>query len=342
VCRPGTTICQTIDHVLLDTGSYGLRLLAPLDAALMLPVVRTPSGAAAGECAQFVSGFAWGALQQADVKIAGESAAGLSVQVIGVAPGGYASIPASCTATGANFGTVAALGANGVLGVGQFKQDCGDACANSAAPGAYYACSAASCVAASMPLTLQVSNPAASFAVDNNGVILSLPPVPIGGVTALSGTLIFGIGTQSNNGLGSATKFAADANGNFSTTYKGATMASSFLDSGSNGLYFNDGTLPKCRVSSGFYCPSSPLTLGAINTAANGGVSGNVSFTIESVDNLSQVITAASIGGTNGSGRRSSANNVFDWGLPFFFGRRVYVGFEASASASANGPYWAY
>ena len=37
VCVPGsTTSCQTIDHIQVDTGSYGLRLLAPV-LTLSLP-----------------------------------------------------------------------------------------------------------------------------------------------------------------------------------------------------------------------------------------------------------------------------------------------------------------
>jgi hypothetical protein len=60
VCRPGTTVCQTIDHVLLDTGSYGLRLLASqLNSTLALPAVTTASGDDAGECGKFISGYTW-------------------------------------------------------------------------------------------------------------------------------------------------------------------------------------------------------------------------------------------------------------------------------------------
>jgi hypothetical protein len=32
----------------------------------------------------------------------------------------------------------------------------------------------------------------------------------------------------------------------------------------------------------------------------------------------------------------------FIWGMPFFYGRAVYVGFDAKSSGSFTGPYYAY
>lgn len=336
VCRPGTSTCRTIDHVLLDTGSYGLRLVAPLDGALGLPAVTTPSGAPAGECAQFLSGYTWGAVVQADVTLGGETAAAQSVQLIGQAPGGVGGVPTACSGTGASMNTVAELGANGVLGVGLFKEDCGPVCAGNVIPGTYYACANGTCQASAMPLAQQVANPVAAFAADNNGIVIAFPAVGSGGLASLSGTLTFGIGTQANNALGGATRYAADANGHFTTVYKGTALTSSFIDSGSNGLFFNDAGIPKCSTSTDFYCPPTPLSLSATVMGYDGSTSGTVAFTIESIDALPGSAVAGWVGGPYDARRRTG--NAFDWGLPFFFGRKVYVGF----ATNPNGPYWAF
>jgi hypothetical protein len=340
VCRPGTTICQTIDHVLLDTGSYGLRLLAPLDAALGLPVVKTPSGADAGECGKFISGYTWGAVRQADVKMADETASAISIQVIGDTGASYASTPSSCSSAGNNIGTLSALGANGVLGVGLFKQDCGDSCARSAVSGFYYACTSSGCATSSMPLASQVSNPVASFAVNNNGVLLVLPSVGTGGLTSVSGTLIFGVNTQTNNAIAGETLFKTNSGGDFSTTYKSKTYSASFIDSGSNGYFFNDSTIRTCSGGD-FYCPASTLSLSAANAAADGSASGTVNFNVVNMVQLDSTISAAQVGGTAGS-TTSSAGNYFDWGLPFFYGRRVFVVMEGGTVNGKTGPLWAY
>ena len=342
VCRPGTSICQTIDHLLVDTGSYGLRIIAPgvLDPALALPAVTGAGGNPVGECAQFFSGFFWGSVHRADVKIAGETAASLPIQQ--ASDTAFTSIPSACSNTGANLGSVAALGANGILGIGLFNQDCGTGCTTAFTGGPYYECSASACTATAMPLANQVSNPVAAFAADNNGVVLAMPAVGAGGATTLTGALIFGIDTQSNNSIGSATVYAANSNGNFTTTYKGTTLPRSFLDSGSNGLFFSDATIARCSVSSGFsgfYCPAATLSLSAVNTSANGVASGTVNFSLGNPQVLDATVRAASVGGSLGSTRRPTA---FDWGMPFFFGRTVFVAIDGASTLHGAGPYWAY
>jgi hypothetical protein len=340
VCRPGTTTCQTIDHVLLDTGSYGLRLLASqLNSTLALPTVSTASGADAGECGKFISGYTWGAVRQADVKMADEVASAISIQVIGDSGSSYTSTPSSCSSAGTNLGTLSAMGAKGILGVGMFKQDCGSSCANAAISGVYYACANGSCSASAMPLAKQVSNPVSSFSVNNNGLLITMPAVSTAGSTSVSGTLVFGVNTQSNNTIASETIFKANSSGDFTTTYNGRAYSASFIDSGSNGYFFADSSIRQCSGGD-FYCPASALSLSATNTASDGSATGTVNFNIVNLVNLASTINAAQVGGTVGSG--STAGNYFDWGMPFFYGRRVFVVMENTTVAGKTGPYWAY
>lgn len=340
VCQPGTSSCQTIDHILVDTGSFGLRLIKSADSALgtlALQTVQSSSGAAIGECGQFLSGYTWGSVVKADVKLGDEVASNLSIQLIGDTPGG-ASTPSDCSAIGNDLGSVKALGAKGVLGIGLFKQDCGTNCdvtAPTAPSAAYYACTNGSCTSTTMPLAQQVTNPVAAFPIDNNGVSLSFSPVGTGGVNTLAGTLAFGIGTRADNGLGSAKKYPATADkGYITTVYNGVTMSNSFLDSGSNGLFFNDDKIAHCSQSTDFYCPASPLSRSATITAGDGSVT-TIPFTVESVDALPDAAVAGWIGGPGGA---ESKSNGFDWGLPFFFGRTVYIGLESDTGAK----YWAF
>ena len=116
-----------------------------LDPALALPAVTGAAGNPAGECAQFFSGFLWGSVHRADVKIAGKTAPSLPVQLVSDTDTAFKSIPSGCSSTGANLGTVAALGANGILGVGLFNQDCGASCVTQAVAGTYYECTASGC-----------------------------------------------------------------------------------------------------------------------------------------------------------------------------------------------------
>ena len=339
VCAPSSSNCQTISGILVDTGSYGLRLLSSAGGgALTLSLPQQNSGAnPVGECAPFVSGYTWGPVQSADIKMAGEVASNVPVQIIDPT---FAAVPSSCSSGGVpENDTLLTLGANGILGVGPFAQDCGGSCDQTGAanPGLYYGCASASCQVIAEPIAQQVQNPVALFATDNNGVILELPNVS-SPAASLSGSMVFGIGTESNNALGSASVFPVDANGEFSTTFKGQSYPA-FVDSGSNAFFFLDETLTGLTVcpgnNSGFYCPGSTANLSA--TTASGSATANITFTIANADTLFQNQTAVvfnSLGGPN--------PGTFDWGLPFFFGRNVFTAIDGKSTPAGSGPFWAY
>lgn len=340
VCAPGSTSCQTIDHVLVDTGSWGLRVFASqLPAAVALPQRTAGNGNALAECMQFFDGYTWGSVRTADLRVGGELAASLPIQVIDP---NYAAVPSSCSNTGAARNTPSALAANGILGIGVFKHDCGAACANQAISGTYYGCSGVSCTPTAVAESAQVANPVPYFGADGNGVIVDLPAVPGGSAASLSGELIFGIGTESNNSLGSAQVIGVDpARGVFTTTQNGTTYSGSIIDSGSTGLFFSTTQMPACASpDQAYYCPSSTVQLSAVNTGSNG-ITSSVTF---SVGNAAQIWQAS--GGAPVmplfAGPAFVGSQVFDWGLPFFYGRKVYAAIEQQSTPGGTGPYFAY
>jgi hypothetical protein len=362
VCAPGTTTCQTIDHVQIDTGSVGLRLYQSVLNSTMraaLPYQTDPSGNPVGECYGFVDGYIFGAVRTADVTVGGETVAGLPLQVISdtsLPP----AIPASCSSGGgSNIASVTDLGSNGIYGVGVTTTDCGSVCATGgSSSGIYYDCPSSGCatiIARAANDTApfeQLPNPVAALAVDNNGLILSLPTAAATGSPSVTGTMFFGIGTQTNNGLGAATIIATTNSSNpagagfVSATYKGRVLSQSYLDSGSNALYVVDSSIPTCKATgfTGYYCPTQPLSLSASLQAANGATL-SAPFEIYNAQTLFSTDDAAlpTLGANPDLlSSLSPYADSFDFGLPFFFGRNIYVAFEGRNAAGTAGPYFAY
>jgi Protein of unknown function (DUF3443) len=335
VCVPGTSTCQTVDDILVDTGSPGLRILSSA-LTVSLPQQKAADGNPVAECLTFLGSYTWGPVQTADVQISGEKASSVPIQVLSDTD---FHVPEGCTSSGyPSADTLDTLGANGILGVGLIAQDCGNPCL--ASYDQYFECPSSGCEpTGNEALSQQVINPVALFAADKNGVIVELPSVSSGGEASLSGSLVFGIGTESNNGLGEAKVYAVP-DGALTTTFNSQAYPESFIDSGSNGLFFPNTTgIAVCGGdASGFYCPASPVNLSATNRSS--GVSGTVNFTIADAQTIFNADdSAGDLGGAPISGGPS---NYFDWGLPFFFGRNVYVAIDGASTPGGVGPYWAY
>jgi hypothetical protein len=342
ICLPGSAICQTIDNVVVDTASTGLRIMSSLlPASLFLPQQTDATGNPIVECTQFASGYSWGPVKIADVKIAGETASAVAIQVIG--DPGFAAVPASCSRIGPARDTVQTFGANGVLGVGVFRHDCGNACALSSSLGFYFVCPpSASCRPAVVSLVQQVQNPVALFAIDNNGVIVELPPVGPNGAASITGSLVFGIGTQANNGLGAATVLTVDpGTAAFTTIFSNLTFTASFMDSGSNAFYFQNTGTPLCSSlpAPGFYCPSATQNLAATIQGRNGATAA-VDFSVASANSL--LTNNPNFTAFNNLAAPQLFPNSFDWGLPFFFGRNVFTAIEGANTPGGTGPYIAF
>lgn len=344
ICRPGSdAACQTIDHILVDTGSTGLRVLASaLDPALNLPKVAAPSGFPLLNCARFVdTTFAWGPVAKADIQLGGRTAANAPFQII--ADPAYNAVAGNCS-TGRAVNSVAVLGAKGILGLGLLKEDCGATCAANPFKGYYFACANSVCSAVlgtTLATANQIRNPVLSFPSDNNGVVIDLPAIAGASASSLSGFVYFGIGTQANNQFGGSTVLATNPLGYFSSQFGGKTLGTSFLDTGSNGLYF-DTTIAGLTACSGgtgfFYCPAASTPLSATLTGVNG-QSVLLRFT---VDNALGLFTTAPNAVLPTLAGNIGDPQTFDWGLPFFYGRRVFFGIEGQTTPIGTGPFYAF
>lgn len=369
ICSPGSaTNCVTIDNLLVDTGSTGLRVFQSAVSALNLPALDASNGSAAYDCVNFVDGsFLWGPVQQADVTLGEETASKVPIQVISSSNTG---VPTSCSnGSTQNENTAALLGANGILGIGVEPTDCEVQGVNYCSPSsglsspavpAYYTCSSTACNPAYEAASNQVANPVVLFPTDNNGVIVELPAVS-GSAASITGSVVFGIGTESNNQLPStATVFTLSCDDFFTTNFDSVSYGitdpttcagpGSFIDSGSNGLFFPNATsIPTCPSNttvgdlSSFYCPSATESLSATMEGQDG-KSKAVSFSVANAETLftaSGTVNDAvqsQLAGENPSGVG------FDWGLPFFYGVNVYNAIDGQAmpSGAPAAPWWAY
>lgn len=351
VCSPTTGACQTIPDILVDTGSFGLRLLASQVTVPLTPLTDTNNNTLY-DCVQFVdNSFLWGAVAPANFVVGAELASSTSVQLIA---NPSFSIPSGCSGT--NEDTQTLLGANGILGVGPEPFDCGQACDPSAggtAPAVYYLCSSGgscnttfvSCgtLCGDANANQQLTNPVFNFPTDNNGTILTLPAVNDVAST-VTGTLTFGIGTESNNTLPStATLFTLNSSDNFTTNFGGQALTASFIDSGSNGLFFPDSSLSPCGDAPSWYCQAAS-NLSATNVDPNNGSTTNtVTFSVDDFDTVTAANpSAAAFSNLAGPMTCTSSPCSFDWGLPFFYNRSVFTAIDGTTTPNGNGPFWAY
>jgi len=363
ICNQANSSCQTVDNILLDTGSYGLRvfrngvsngLTSLLDS---LPQQQVGSAPVA-ECVQFADGSSsWGPVRVASVVLGAEPAVQVPIHVMDAGFGN----PAVC---GTPDTGPEAAGFNGILGVGVFARDCGAGCENNTDNGMYYTCTGASCTGMKVPQSSQVQNPVTALTTDFNGVVVDLTQsttqaaVPESGSGTVYGKLLLGIGTRSNNIPESVTTFGVTASGQFptfSTTINavdGSAVTpqtfSSFLDTGSNGIFIpsNAGvvtsSLPICNPLTDWFCPPATRTFSATNSSAEGKAGAtNSPFTFQ-IANAQTLFSNPNAVVFNDLGGPSPPGSELDFGLPFFLGRKVFVGVSGTSSSLGTGPYWAY
>jgi len=359
LCVPGKYSekdCVNVDHVLVDTGSAGLRIATPaLVKQLALPAITDNSNEPVAECMRFVSGWTWGSLNKADVYVGGLVARNVSLQMMGHSNlnpqlggnggGAFPNVPIECSTTikqdkiadGAtadpDITAVMQEGIQGIIGlsVNSYNQYYGDQ---------YFICPAGVC---SNAFNFNLNSRPGHLSVYMNdyvgGVSLSFPDVSTNGARNLLGTLRFGIASIPFN----ATQVRLDQNGRFTTVVNGQSYSGSYIDSGSNGLFFDatsTANLPVCPDFNRYYCPTASRTLAAsmIGLQSTGGV---VSFTVGNAEVLASLRsvpnTFNNLAGPASESTGSSIDPSFAWGFPFFLGRTVYTVMEGTTLGGAYG-----
>ena len=134
-----------------------------------------------------------------------------------------------------------------------------------------------------------------------------------------------------------------DGSGDFTATYNGgSTVLPAIIDSGTDSYRFADPTIAVCSSGSfigGYYCPAvAPQNLFAVNSGVGANNNTNtVDFAIADPD--STFIPGASAYANLGGGPGSTN---FVWGMPFFYGRTIYIGIDGQVAGAYTGPYYAY
>ncbi|WP_158602075.1 DUF3443 family protein [Pararobbsia silviterrae] len=338
VCAPGTTSnCTTVDHIMIDTHSTGLRVL---NTALSLsfinaltPVLQPSTSDPIDECAPINGGYLWGSVRAADVYMSGEMAPAQSVEIVGDTTAGNA--PTTCTTQGGSLGSQTALGANGVLGIGPAIYDCGVTCttSTSASSQRYYVCAdASSCsTPGTVPEDQQVKNLASGFGSDANGTVIELPSISSSGASSATGLLLFGVGSQSDNTFSSVTTIPLDANGEFTATYKGVAYPSSFLALGLPATYLPDSTITPCGTPyTGYFC-ASPTQTAALTLTSN--TSTHSTATIDLNVGDAQTDISSGYAAFDDLTYDGVVNSGIALGMPFAFGRTIVIKNESSSGA---------
>jgi len=328
ICIPGSAQCQTVTDILLDTGSVGLRVfksVLTLDFSQHLET--NGQGNIIGECVIFGTGAVWGSVANADVILGDEPRVSIPIHLVDSTFAGQSAASNPCRqpvdATPQNAGF------NGLLGIDGFESDRG--------AGIYFSCSTSACALLGRPANA-VLNPVAVLPNDNNGHVITFPAVDRTGAPTVTGSLLLGIGTRSNNMPSGVSVLTRDAaTGTIMTVYKG-TAFPGFFDTGSTFLFFSDPAIPECANISGAFCPSSPVNLTATNQGRNQ-ASSVVNFQIANANDLGNSGNGVF---DNLGGPDVNMSAEFDWGLPFFLGRTVYTGMAGRGSSLGTGPFWAY
>jgi hypothetical protein len=346
ICPPGSQAnCQVIDHVIVDTGSVGLRIgysVLKNNPNLLAGMQNVSTGGAQilTNCQGFFDGSSlYGPVQTADVYIADTFAPNFPLQIFG-------QIDPGSNVCGSPEG-IKQFGANGIVGV---------RISPLGAEGSFYSCntdgksSCTGCTFDGSKCTTEnttynpIPNLVSQLKNDNNGFTIDLHNIQDSGATVpVLGLLILGVGTQADNTPPEGIIPLQAPGAYINLTIGNNTASGAIIDSGTSVLFINDPDLPPCPVNSFFYCPittksknptpTTPISLGlSSNTATTPAF--DVTYKVGNADALFFNGIALAYNDLAASADGLSPT----LGLPMFFGRTMYFVFDGQQSPLGTGP----
>lgn len=335
LCQHNTSNCVTIPDILVDSGSSGLVLnAAAIPSSFNLPAETVQSdGNPIGACTEYGGGIAWGPMVTADVQMAGETAESVPVEIAGGSSSSFAAAPSACSDYGTLFSSSYSMGANGILGIA------GDY--NISYTGTnYYDCTSTTCGSSAIApdSTQTLTGVIGKFASDNNGAILSFPAITGNGAASMTGTLTFGLNTQSNNQTANVPMVNGLSNSSMEAQYNNENMIA-ILDSGSSNEILSSAPMSTCIVSGysvTWFCPSSDTTQNTsfVYQGSGGGTPLNVTFT---VGNAQTLLTQSGSTTNYAIPNLAEEDELFssqylDLGMSFLYGHTLYIGYPLNGA----------
>lgn len=327
VCTPGTTQCQTIPNIILSTGTGypGFRVYS---SVLNVPLLQEsdPSGNPIADCQNWGTGYtSWGPVEMADVVLGTEKASNIPIHVMN---SGFMNGSAVCANA---YAGPSASGYNGVLGIGQ---------ASGAPSGGYFTCPASGCVANAWTGVQPVQNPITALPQDNNGYILSFPSMALTGANGYTGTLVLGIGTETNNEpTGPVTVIPLDSFGSLSWQATGGGAVNGVPLVENNAIFMvPPPSIPYCASPyTAFLCPPSDTTFNiTLSAEADSGSTATYSTTQAMYPVTEYDTYQASGGAVVGSSAYAAL------GFSFFVGRQIYVSYPNQSTPLGKGPFMGF
>jgi len=341
ICNSNQTNCTSITDLRVDTQTSGIHIFQdalPSTLYTSLQNISTTNGNL-GNCFNYEGYSYWGNVFQAIVLLNGQKAS-VPIQIIDNTKTHPTTSESTnlCTSLTNTPTNSSKAHYQGIFGIGPKQQDCGSSCVST--PSIYYyscpnglAQSIATCTQTTVPLNQQITNPIAELAENNNGVILQLPQVPSAGVPSVEGSIILGIDTETNNASTGTQYIPTNTDTSISVSSQGQSY-SAMINAAASAFTFPSTITTGTVNQITYYCPTTAQNFTSMIYGSQ-----NIPLTF-SIGNATSLLGHSSYVFAE-LGIPSSQNTII-YGIPFFFGKSVFVGFENRSSSLGQGPYYAF